>query len=154
MSLYFAYGTNMDRAVMRLRCPGAQALGVAALAGWRLMVTVDGYVSIAPRLGACVHGVLWRLSPRDLAALNSYEAVGAGLYRLRLLPVFAESRQRAARVYVGRSVTPGRPRPGHLPLVIAAARDWGLPQRYVAQMRRWIGKGWQSARARESGEFR
>ena len=33
MTLYFAYGANMERAAMRKRCPGAAALGVAVLRG-------------------------------------------------------------------------------------------------------------------------
>jgi Gamma-glutamyl cyclotransferase, AIG2-like len=152
MPRYFAYGTNMDRALMRLRCPGAHALGTAALAGWRLVVTVDGYVSIVPRPGACVHGVLWRLTPRDLAALNAYEAVAAGLYRQRLLSVSACGKRQLAHTYVGRSATPGAARPGHLSMVIAAARDWSLPPAYIAQLRRWSGSGWHGARAPESGE--
>jgi gamma-glutamylcyclotransferase (GGCT)/AIG2-like uncharacterized protein YtfP len=152
MSRYFAYGTNMDRALMRPRCPGARALGTAALVGWRLVITVDGYVSIVPRPGACVHGVLWRLTPRDLVALNAYEAFTAGLYRQRLLSVSAGGKRQLARIYVGRCATPGASRPGHLSTVIAAAQDWSLPPVYIAQMRRWSGSGWHGARAPESGE--
>jgi hypothetical protein len=152
MLLHFAYGTNMDRALMPVRCRGAQALGIATLAGWRLVVTVDGYVSIVPRLGACVHGVLWQLTPRDLAALYIYEAVATGLYRQRMVSVLAGRRRQTACVFVGRSLAPGRPRPGHLPLVIAAAQDWNLPSGYLAQVRRWAGTGWQGARAPESAE--
>ena len=31
MTLYFAYGANMERAAMRKRCPGATALGIAGV---------------------------------------------------------------------------------------------------------------------------
>ena len=137
MTLYFAYGTNMDRAGMRLRCPEARGLGTAALDGWRLLVMRDGYVSIAPRAGAVVHGVLWRLGPRDLAALDAYEAVDAGLYRRQLLDVMHDGQSRAAEVYIGRSDAEGRPRPGHMSLVIAAAQSWGLPAAYLEEMRQW-----------------
>jgi gamma-glutamylcyclotransferase (GGCT)/AIG2-like uncharacterized protein YtfP len=137
MTLYFAYGTNMDRAGMRVRCPGARAIGTGSLQGWRLLVMRNGYVSIARQPEANVHGVLWRLGPRDLAALDAYEAVDAGLYRRRVLPVLADGRQTSAQVYVGRSSTPGRPRPGHLPLVIAAAQSWNLPAAYLDELQRW-----------------
>jgi gamma-glutamylcyclotransferase (GGCT)/AIG2-like uncharacterized protein YtfP len=137
MTLYFAYGTNMDCAGMRLRCPEARGLGTATLDGWRLLVMRDGYVSIAPRAGACVHGVLWRLGPRDLAALDVYEAVDAGLYRRQALNVMHGGQSRAAETYVGCSDAQGRPRPGHMPLVIAAAESWGLPAAYLDEMRQW-----------------
>ena len=136
MTLYFAYGTNMDRAGMRLRCPTARALGTGMLEGWRLFVMRDGYVSIAPQAGACVHGVLWRLGPRDLAALDAYEAIDAGLYRREVLQVLHEGRHTPAEVYVGGDNAEGRPRPGHLPLVIAAAQSWGFPADYLDEIRR------------------
>jgi gamma-glutamylcyclotransferase (GGCT)/AIG2-like uncharacterized protein YtfP len=154
MTLYFAYGTNMHRTSMRLRCPGAHAIGTGMLSGWRLLVTVDGYVSIVRRQGGCVHGVLWRLTARDLAALDAYEAVAAGLYRRRVLTVLADERRQSAQVYIGRSIAQGRPRPGHMALVLAAAREWDLPAAYLDEMRQWAGPGRAGARAPESGEIR
>ena len=60
---------------MQARCRDAQALGIATLAGWRFVINREGYGSIAPRPGGRVLGVLWRLSARDLAAINAYESV-------------------------------------------------------------------------------
>jgi hypothetical protein len=60
MTLHFAYGSNMSRALMGARCPGAMALGVATLAGWRFVINPDGVGSIAPHPGALLRGVLWR----------------------------------------------------------------------------------------------
>jgi gamma-glutamylcyclotransferase (GGCT)/AIG2-like uncharacterized protein YtfP len=151
MTLYFAYGSNMHRALMRARCPGAVALGPAVLRHWRFLVTVDGYASIAPERGACVHGVVWRLCPRDLAALNLYEGVDLGLYRRARVGVQMELGTCAALVYRARSDRPGRPRPGYLPVVIAAARDWGLPPAYVAALRRWQPARSSGAWAAEPG---
>ncbi|HXW23776.1 MAG TPA: gamma-glutamylcyclotransferase family protein, partial [Xanthobacteraceae bacterium] len=87
MTLHFAYGSNMSRALMQRRCPGARALGPARLDGWRFTIMREGYASIVPAAGAAVHGVAWRLSPRDLAALNAYESLDRGLYLRRVLPV-------------------------------------------------------------------
>src|SRR5262249_6886660 len=36
--------------------------------------------SVAPSAGDIVHGVLWRLTPRDIAALHAYELLHQGLY--------------------------------------------------------------------------
>ena len=78
MTLHFAYGSNMSRILMRRHCPAAREIGTATLGGHRFVITADGYASIAAASGKTVHGVLWRLTPRDLAALNIYEGLGSG----------------------------------------------------------------------------
>ena len=50
MTLHFAYGSNMSRALMRARCPSAEALGVATLAGWRFVISPTARL-VAPRPG-------------------------------------------------------------------------------------------------------
>jgi gamma-glutamylcyclotransferase (GGCT)/AIG2-like uncharacterized protein YtfP len=135
--LHFAYGSNMDRASMRRRCPSARALGPAWLEGWRFIVTRDGYASIVPAPGAVVHGILWRLTPRDLAAVNAYESLDSGLYGRRMISVRHAGARMQALVYVARERCPGRPKPGYQDLVIAAARAWNLPEDYVRGLERW-----------------
>jgi cation transport regulator ChaC len=153
MTLYFAYGSNMSRALMRRLCPTAKEAGTAVLEGRRFMITADGFASIERHTGGVVHGVLWRLTPRDFAALNIYEDVGTGLYHCRRLPVRHGRRQCNAFVYVARPRGPGKPRPGYLELVIAAARDWNLPQPYVSELARWSSSGLSAARSLDSGEI-
>ena len=154
MTCYFAYGSNMSRALMRRHCPAAKAIGPAALRGCRFVITTDGYASIVPRRGGMVHGVLWRLTPRDLAALNAYESIGSGLYFKMTLPVRRSGRRVAALVYVARSRAVGRPKSGYLDVVLEAAREWGLPENYVKSLARWSATRWRGARAAESGELR
>jgi gamma-glutamylcyclotransferase (GGCT)/AIG2-like uncharacterized protein YtfP len=138
MTLHFAYGSNMSRALMRRRCPGARGLGPARLNGWRFVITRDGYASIVPESGAVVHGVVWSLTPRDLGALNAYESLDRRLYVRRVLPVLIGARRRAALVYVAPGRAAGRPQPGYQELVVAAAREWGLPKTYVATLERLV----------------
>jgi hypothetical protein len=168
VKLHFAYGSNMSRSHMAVRCPQARALGTAVLAGWRFGIGPDGYASIIQERGSNVYGVLWRLSPRDLAALNAYENVQGGLYRMRMLPVCAQGpantvfnagmlafRQRrpvSALVYVARRVGTGAPRPGYMQLVLDAAREWKLPDIYLRALARWATTRWTGAFAPEPGE--
>jgi gamma-glutamylcyclotransferase (GGCT)/AIG2-like uncharacterized protein YtfP len=135
MTLHFAYGSNMSRALMHRRCPGARALGPAQLDGWRFVITCDGYASLARDRGARVHGVLWRLTPRDLAALNAYEQPA---YLRRVLAVHHGAARRPALVYLAPERGGGKARPGYQELVVAAARDWKLPAAYVGGLVRWI----------------
>jgi cation transport regulator ChaC len=153
MTLYFAYGANMNRALMRRHCPGAREIGLAALFGCGFIITTDGYASIVPKRGGRVHGVLWRLTARDLAALNDYESIASGLYSKLTLPVRRAGGRMPAVVYVARARNAGRPKPGYLDVVLTAARDWGLPEPYVRSLERWSRTQWRGGRAPESGEL-
>jgi len=149
--LHFAYGSNMDRAGMARRCPGATLIGRAILDDHRFLITVDGYASVLRAPGRQVHGVLWRLTPRNLAALNAYENLDGGLYSRAIMPVRSDERRVSALVYLGRSRAEGRPRPGYMEAVIEAARAANLPLVYVQELLRW-SPSWRGARERETGD--
>jgi gamma-glutamylcyclotransferase (GGCT)/AIG2-like uncharacterized protein YtfP len=134
--LHFAYGSNMHVGLMRARCRDARIVGRAVLSHHRFVVTRDGYASVTAAPGGIVHGLLWRISPRDLAALNAYENIDAGLFRRALLSVQTHGRSAKALVYIGRSGAPGRARAGYMELVATAAREAGLPSDYVAGLER------------------
>ena len=152
MTLYFAYGSNMCRALMGGRCPGATVVGVATLAGWRFVITPDGVGSIAKRSGNLAYGVLWRLTARDVAAINAYESVDSGLYVRRKLAVEYAGQRKAALIYLATRPGTGRARPGYISLVVDAARDWGFPESYVRSLKQWSPSGWRGARLRDTGE--
>jgi hypothetical protein len=136
MTLHFAYGANMSRDVMRRHAPLAEPVGVAELSGHRFIITADGYASVVPALGQSVHGVLWRLTPRDIVGLDAWENVEAGLYQVHTLPVRRAGRRVPALVYVARPAGAGRPRRGYMELVIAAAHEWQLPPHYIRTLER------------------
>ena len=154
--LHFAYGSNMSEPLLLRHCPTARPEGRAYLPGHRFIIMGSGYASIVPAPGGGVHGLLWRLKPRDLAALNAYENLDGGLYRSVIMAVVTGRRRRAALVYVGRDRMPGRPRPGYLPIVTQAARMAGFPPRYIGDLARWatdarrpLGRGrWHGAKRR------
>ena len=151
--LHFAYGSNMHRAVMRKHAPEAVALGVARLRDYRFIVTTDGYASVAPQLRGCVHGLLWRLTARDRVTLDRWENIAAGLYRAEMLLVIAAGKRRRALVYVARARPRGVPRAGYMEIVMAAAREGGLPADYVASLAGWLPKQSLVAGHRSLGEF-
>jgi hypothetical protein len=153
VTLHFAYGSNMSRPHMRARCPEACALGTATLAGWRFIIGRDGFASLVRQPGSRVYGVLWRLSTRDIAAINSYENVQCGLYLRRRLRIRMQLSS-PALVYLVRRPGTGRPRPGYIHQVLEAARDWDLPHPYIRSIARWAPSRWRGARARETGEVR
>ncbi len=153
MALHFAYGSNMSRTLMAVRCPTARALGTATLRHWGFVIGIGGHGSLARAPGKIVHGVLWRLAPRDLAAINAYEGIDTGYYLRRIVPVRQGPRLVPALVYILRQDGRGRPRPTYINLVTAAAREWGLPRRYIDSLRRWSPSRWTGTRASDTGEI-
>jgi cation transport regulator ChaC len=151
--LYFAYGSNLSRAAMRRRCPGARAAGPALLEGYRFFIGIDGWGSVKPSAGDRVHGVVWRLTPRDIAALHAYEQLHAGLYDVRHLPVRMAARRVPAMVYLLRRRAAGQPKPGYIELIAASARDWNLPERYIRSVERWSRSRFTGARVIDVGEL-
>ena len=143
----------MSRAMMGARCPGATALGTATLHDWRFIIGVEGYASMVRQPGSIIHGVLWRLTPRDLAAVNAYERVDDGLYLRRIVPVRHGGRLVPALAYVLRRAGEGKPRPAYIDLVEAAAREWALPQSYISALRRRWPSRFGGTRARDIGEI-
>jgi gamma-glutamylcyclotransferase (GGCT)/AIG2-like uncharacterized protein YtfP len=152
MTLHFAYGSNMDRAAMARRCPGATCIGRAILEDHRFFIMTEGYASVQRTPGHQVHGVLWRLTPRDLAALNAYESLHSGLYTRTMMPVRLDERRVSALVYLGRSRSSGKPKPGYMDAVIDAARAANLPLAHVRDLQRWL-PSFRGARETETGEI-
>ncbi len=136
--LHCAYGSNMDRSVMRNYAPAASPLGVAVLADHRFIISADGYASVQAACAHGVYGVLWRLTARDRVTLDAWENLAAGLYCAKYLPVRWPPGRRPALVYVARSRGLGRPKPGYMELVLAAARVWNLPADYIASLEFWL----------------
>jgi gamma-glutamylcyclotransferase (GGCT)/AIG2-like uncharacterized protein YtfP len=134
MPLYFAYGANMDREGMARRCPSSKPLGLARLPRHRWIISGDGYANVVRDPRREVQGMLWDLALSDVPTLDRFEDVPR-LYRKVSQPVIAEKGVRRALVYVGRAMEPGRPRPGYLDLVLAAAESAGLRPDQIAGMK-------------------
>ena len=135
MPLYFAYGSNMDRAQMAARCPSSTPLALARLMRHRVVIMREGWASIVRAPTGAVWGVVWDLALRDVPALDRYESLHTGLYTKLVQPVLTEKGARRAIVYVGRPSEGGTPQPGYLETVVAAAEAAGLPASYCAGLR-------------------
>jgi gamma-glutamylcyclotransferase (GGCT)/AIG2-like uncharacterized protein YtfP len=138
--LYFAYGSNMHRAIMRKHAPNAELVGVATLANYRFIITADGYASVVPARSYVVHGLMWRLTPRDRVTLDLWENTASGLYRAETLPVHFAGTLRPALIYVARQRPDGAPKPGYVEIVVKAARALDLPAEYITALEQWLPK--------------
>jgi len=154
MNLHFAYGANMSRSVMSKYAPQSRAFGVAELKGHYFVITADGYASVERAAGRSVHGVLWQITPRDRVRLDAWENTAAGLYRAEIQTVRFAGQSVKALVYMARPAGVGRPKPGYMELVIAAARQWGLPEGHIVALQRWSQTPARCGDARKIGAFR
>jgi hypothetical protein len=150
MPLYFAYGSNMDLAAMRSRCPASKPVGIARLARHRLVIVREGYASVVRDPRRTVFGVLWDLALADGPALDRYEAVASRLYVKMSQSVLTERGPRRALIYVARSTAPGPARPGYLEALLAAAGKASLPGSYLKELAALLPPG--AARAAEAAK--
>ena len=69
--LYFAYGSNLNKKEMKMRCPNSRPMGVLTLKDWQLMFRV--YLTIEPKEGMEVPIAVWNVPEEDMKALDEYE---------------------------------------------------------------------------------
>jgi phage replication-related protein YjqB (UPF0714/DUF867 family) len=141
MHQYFAYGSNLCVAQMARRCPDASDPRPARLAGHDWLINQRGVATVERFAGTHVHGVVWNVSDRDLATLDSAEGVPVR-YRRDRLTVHTPEGPAEAWVYIDHRVDPGAPRPGYLERIIDGAIHHGLPHRWIEFLRRWDPAHW------------
>jgi gamma-glutamylcyclotransferase (GGCT)/AIG2-like uncharacterized protein YtfP len=138
MGRYFAYGSNLLRRQMRVRCPDSREIGRARLADWRLALVAPGYCGVLPEAGASVEGVLHDLTEADEATLDIHEGVPRH-YLKRVLPVISVGGVVDALVYLPAAATAASHRqPGYVERVLEGAAEQRLPSAYLADMRAWL----------------
>ena len=135
---YFAYGSNMVASQMATRCPNASVIGVACLKGHRFRINSRRVGTVIPDQTHQVYGLLWDITPWDLLALDRYEDVKAGLYEKANVVVELSDRQVEALIYLATDQSVGLPRPRYMKDVVAAAKQWELPQTYIQELALWL----------------
>ncbi len=138
--LYFAYGSNLNKAQMRHRCRDAVPLTTARLPGWRLVFRgrpgKAGVASIEPCPHTQVMGALWELSDRDLASLDRYEGY-PGFYGRKEVEVQTPQGPVVALAYLLRpGYGPAMPHPEYFEGILRGYRDWGLDPTPLLEARR------------------
>jgi len=136
---YFAYGSNMDPAQMRVRCPGARIVGTATLGDHRWIINSAGYATVIPSPGHTVYGVLWELTPAHLATLDDYEGLPEDLYwrTETMVDSLTEQKPVQAIIYFARSEVEGQPVPDYTGHIIRTAKDFVFPESYISELALW-----------------
>ncbi len=100
--LYIAYGSNLNRRQMRMRCSTAKPISVAVLADYRLMFRgSDGcaVATIEPAKEYAVPAVIWQIQPLDERSLDRYEGYPY-LYRKEYITVPINGTEQEAMIYI------------------------------------------------------
>jgi hypothetical protein len=142
VSLYAAYGSNLDPALMRERCPHSPLVGTGWLEGWRLtfggdeLGWTDGpLATVVEDSGERVFTALYDLHTFDEPSLDRWEGITSGLYRRLKLRVATLDGDALARVHVLNAYEGGLPSSLHVQLVADAAEKAGAPDDYVKAIR-------------------
>jgi len=141
MTLYFAYGSNMDAGQMALRCAGARLVRAATLDGFRFIINARLVATIAPDVSAHVHGLLWMIDEGDEKTLDSYEGVEYGTYRKETVGVVDDAGGASQTLtYIASNNMPCKvvQGDGYLERIVTAARSKALPDDYVLELESWF----------------
>jgi gamma-glutamylcyclotransferase (GGCT)/AIG2-like uncharacterized protein YtfP len=149
--LYFAYGSNLDWAQIRKRCPSTKVVSVAAARGYRLAFTrfstnrQCGAADILPSPADEVWGMLYEIDEAEIGFLDECEGFRPGRTReenayerveMEVWKTGTHVNPQRAWTYVVVRKLDSCPRPSaeYKRLMVDGARQWGFPARYLEQL--------------------
>jgi len=143
VTLYAAYGSNLDPLQMLLRAPHSPARGTGWLVGWRLTFGGEdlGWEgSLATVVedddpASQVFVALYDISEPDEEALDEWEGSDLGLYTKIRVRVATLEGDVTAWLYVLDDYEGGLPSARYLGIIADAAEAAGAPDDYVASLR-------------------
>ena len=143
MTLYAAYGSNLDPRQMLQRAPHSPHLGTGWLRGWRLTfggeeIGWEGAVAtLAEDSSASVFVSIYDLTRQDESVLDEWEGVNTNLYSKIRVRVDTLSGVQLCYVYVLNSFEGGIPSKRYLEIMINAALEAGAPSDYIDTLKRF-----------------
>ena len=143
--LYFAYGSNMNWAQMRERCPSARFVCVAKLKDHHLAFTRRsnrrgcGVADAVPDQGHSVWGVVYQIEERDIYRLDQAEGFDPwqkqNAYLREERQVYIDGNEQmplTVSIYFAEKQTnPPLPSAEYKQLIVTGAKYWHLPQEYI-----------------------
>ncbi|HET6560935.1 MAG TPA: gamma-glutamylcyclotransferase family protein [Marmoricola sp.] len=142
MSLYAAYGPNMDPRLMSERCPHSPLQGTGWLQGWRLTFGGEEYgwdgslATVVQDPFEQVFVAVYDVTADDVAVLDRWESVGNELYLKAKVRISTLRGEVVAWTYVLDAYEGGLPSASYLGILADAAEAADAPDDYVAELRR------------------
>jgi gamma-glutamylcyclotransferase (GGCT)/AIG2-like uncharacterized protein YtfP len=141
VTLYAAYGPNMDPRKMSARCPHSPLQGTGWLLGYRLTFGGEEYgwdgalATVVEDHLDQVFVAVYDVTDEDSAVLDDWESVSTGLYvktRVRVATMLGEQ---LAWTYVLAAYEGGLPSASYLGILADAAEAADAPTDYVMRLR-------------------
>ncbi|MFM7949259.1 MAG: gamma-glutamylcyclotransferase [Actinomycetales bacterium] len=143
MTLYAAYGSNLDPRQMLQRAPHSPHLGTGWLRGWRLTfggeeIGWEGAVAtLAEAPSESVFVSIYDLTRQDESNLDQWEGVTTNLYSKIRVRVDTLTGVQLCYVYVLNSFEGGIPSKRYLEIMINAAIEAGAPSDYLEKLKKF-----------------
>ena len=141
MTLYAAYGTNLDPHTMSHRCPHSPLRSTGWLQGWRLTfggeeIGWDGpLATVVEDHLEQVFVAVYDVTDDDMALLDDWEGATTGLYLKTRVRVSTMLGEQLAWTYVLDAYEGGLPSASYLGVLADAAEAADAPDDYVARLR-------------------
>lgn len=142
MTLYAAYGTNLDPTRMGERCPHSPLRSTGWLTGWRLTFGGEEHgwdgalATLVEDPLEQVFVALYDVTDDDAVALDGWESADTGLYRRTKVRVATLTGEVVAWTYVLDAYEGGLPSASYLGVLADAAEAADAPADYVHSLRR------------------
>jgi cation transport regulator ChaC len=142
---YFAYGSNLSRAVMQSRAGQILDAQPGRLENYELLFNKKvrggtGEANIQPARGKLVLGVLYRLTEAALRSLDRNTGVPAHYRRIEVSAQDGSGNKVNAQAYIASKVEKGlRPATHYLQTILDGAAENGFPEDYMAMLRKAAG---------------
>ncbi len=137
MKYYIAYGSNLNKAQMAIRCPDAVPVCSALLENMTLVFKGNargcGVATVEPMIGSDVPIGVWRISNDDEKALDRYEGYPY-LYIKKTVRIHVDGREVKAMIYImtlGHVIVP--PSEGYYNTIAQGYRDFGFDEKALAE---------------------
>jgi len=142
VTLYAAYGTNLDPARMSERCPYSPLHTTGWLEGWRLTFGGEEHgwdgslATIVQDPVGRVFVAVYDVTSEDESSLDGWESADSGLYRKTKVRVATMNGELVVWTYVLDAFEGGLPSASYLGVLANAAEAADAPVDYVSALRR------------------
>jgi gamma-glutamylcyclotransferase (GGCT)/AIG2-like uncharacterized protein YtfP len=141
VTLYAAYGPNLDPRRMSERCPHSPLQGTGWLQGWRLTFGGEEFgwdgalATVVEDHFDQVFVATYDVTDEDVAGLDEWQSTDTGLYLKTRVRVSTMNGEQLAWTYVLDAYEGGLPSASYLGILAAAAEAADAPADYVAALR-------------------
>ena len=141
MTLYAAYGSNLDPHRMASKAPASPVFATGWLRGWRLTFAGDdlgwggAMATVVEDLDRSVFVMLYDVPEFDEQSLDVWEGIDLGMWRKIRVRVHTLDGEPLAWLYVLDAYEGGLPAAEQIEVIAGAAEAAGAPRDYVDALR-------------------